>query len=263
MKRGGLTLSWMEINRRIRNCKRLETPQERLSCLMRLYQETADGMVAYALAEELESQGKFEQALKYYEEAERRFPLPRYKLLAEDAIVRVKMKIQERKAPYAKEEMEVEPQINLDKLNPETTLFVVACTQTKVWDENSCVPLYVPARLAYKGNIFRNFLKWAERIKLEEKGFKWIILSAKYGYIEPWHPISNYDVTFNDKQTGPISDETLYSQVMYQKRWGNKRLKDFKTIICFGSQVYLKKVHNSFRDAQAQIIDGLKAKILE
>jgi len=255
-------LSWMEINRRIRNCKRLGTPQERLSCLMRLYQETADGMAAYALAEEFEDQGKFEEALKYYVEAERRFPLPKYKLLAENAIMRVKMKIQERKERYTKEEMEVKPSIDLDKLDAETTLFVVACTRTKVWDEDPHAPLYVPARLAYRGNIFCSFLKWAERIKLEEKGFRWIILSAKYGYIEPWHPISNYDVTFNDKETGPISDETLYSQVMYQKRWGKKRLRDFKTIICFGSQIYLEKVHSSFRDAHAQIIDGLKAKNL-
>ena len=157
-------MSWMEINRRIRNCRRLGTPQERLSCLMRLYREIADGMAAYALAEEFEDQGKFEKALKYYVEAKRRFPLPKYKSLAENAIMRVKMKIQERKESYTKEEMEIEPSIDLDKLDPETTLFVVACTQTKVWDEDPYAPLYVPARLAYRGSIFRRFLKWAKKL---------------------------------------------------------------------------------------------------
>jgi len=88
--------------------------------------------------------------------------------------------------------------------------------------------------------------------------FRWVISSAKYGYLEPEHPIGDYDVTFSDKRTGPISDESLYFQVMYQKRWGSVRLRDFKKIVCFCSQTYLDKVRKSFRDTGAQVIDGGK-----
>ena len=47
--------------------------------------------------------------------------------------------------------MEVKLSIDIDKLDSETTLFAVACTLTKVWDENPHASLYVPARLAYWG----------------------------------------------------------------------------------------------------------------
>ncbi|MHA1506063.1 MAG: DUF6884 domain-containing protein [Candidatus Asgardarchaeia archaeon] len=241
-------MSWASINKKIKECKRLLTTQEREYCLKTLYEATNDGMVAYALAEELESQSKLKDALKYYEEAERRFPLTKYKLLAKAAIARVKMKIYEQEHVKEGKVVKAGLQINLDLLDPETTLFVVACTKTKIWKEDPNAPLYVPAKYAYRGREFRKFIRWAKENKLEEGGFKWIILSAKYGYIEPWHPISNYDVTFDDEETGPISDETLHSQVMYQKRWGTRKLKDFKKIICIGSETYLTKIHKSFRN---------------
>ena len=248
-------MSWVLINRRIKDCKRLPSAQERLSCLTSLYNETHDGMAAYALAEELESQGKLEAALKHFEEAERKFPLPRYKLQAQNAIVRVKMKLQEQKEiSLPVQKTEVYPQVDLTCHDPASTLFVVACTKTKIWDEDPSVPLYVPARFAYRGKQFRTFIKWAEENKLEEKGFKWIILSAKYGYIEPWHPIGNYNVTFSDEKTGPISDKSLYSQVMHQKRWKTTQLKNFSKIICFGSKTYINKVCDSFRDTSAQVM---------
>lgn len=60
-------MSWISINKKIKECKRLPTTQERESCLRMLYETTHDGIVAYALAEELEFQNKFEEALKCYE----------------------------------------------------------------------------------------------------------------------------------------------------------------------------------------------------
>ncbi len=158
------------------------------------------------------------------------------------------------KRKEAKEKWLVFQGINLENYSPETTLFVVSCTKTKIWKTNPHAPNYVPALYAYCGKPFLSFLKWANESNLETKGFKWIILSAKYGYIEPWHPISNYNVTFNDERTGPISDETLYRQVMFQKRWDNIPLKDFKTIVCLGNETYQEKIRKSFRDLNVQII---------
>ena len=50
----------MIINRKIKECRELKNLQERLLCLMKLYQETADGMTAYALAEEFEIQSRLD-----------------------------------------------------------------------------------------------------------------------------------------------------------------------------------------------------------
>ncbi|MEM0096804.1 MAG: hypothetical protein QW660_09280 [Candidatus Bathyarchaeia archaeon] len=61
-----------------------------------------------------------------------------------------------------------------------------------------------------------HFLKWLDENKLEKRGYKWVILSGKYGFIEPRHPISRYNVQLGDPDS--ISELTLKNQVM-QKRW--------------------------------------------
>ena len=153
--------------------------------------------------------------------------------------------------------------MNLDSEDPRKVLFVVSCTKRKIWDEEAGAPRFVPARYAYRGEVFRKFIQWAERNMLEKRGFKWIILSAKYGFIEPWHPVSNYDITFEDENTGPITAESLYNQVMFQNRWGKIKLKNFKRIIFFGSSKYREKILRAFKDVQAEIIDGFTGEALK
>ena len=251
---------WREIIQQIAECKELSTHSDRLRCLLRLYDETnKDGMVAYAIGEEYYSQGQLKQAIRYYEEAERRFPLEKYKGRARRARAMAKRELEERQR--FKELRPIPSKIDLSQFDPKTTLFVVGCTKRKIWDEYPNAPFYVPARYAYLGSSFIKIRQWLETDRIELKGFRWLILSAKYGYIEPWHPIGKYDVTFNDDNTGPISDHTLYSQVMHQRRWRDTTpLKNFKTVICFVSQIYLEKVKNSFRDTGAQVIDGYTLK---
>jgi len=109
---------------------------------------------------------------------------------------------------------------------------------------------YVPARYAYHGSSSIKATQWLETNEIELKGFRWLNRAVA-------HPIGKYDVSFNDDDTGPISDNTPYSQVMHQRRWKDTTpLKNFKTIICFGSQLYLEKVKNSFRSTDAQVLDG-------
>lgn len=248
-------LEWSSINRRINACKRLVDPSDRLACLLKLWEgyrvTDRDGMVAYAVGEELESQGRLREALYYYKEAESRFPRWEWKEKARNAIFRVQSKLDSEKR--GRPSLEVSKL--LETLDPETTLFVVSCTKRKIWDEDPDAPPYVPARNAYCGETFIKAMHFLEQNKMEARGFRWIILSAKYGFIEPWHPIGDYDVTFHNEETGPISDDTLYSQVMHQKRWSNVRLKDFRVVCCFCSQTYTDKVKKSFRDTGARIID--------
>jgi len=258
-----MRMSWGEINRRISACKALKDIDEQIICLKKLYDETKDGMVAYALGEAFEIKGELNEALKYYKEAEARFPKEEYKRKARAAAEKVTRKLEDetlikllaRPPPLETEEHVLSlEKLDLKNYDPETTVIIVACSRTKIWHVTENAPAYVPARLAYRGESFLKFLEWMEKNQWEKKGFKWVILSAKYGFIEPWQPICNYDVSFNDEASGPISDESLYKQVMFQKILNEKRLRDFKTVICIGGKTYIEKVQKSFKDVKCQII---------
>jgi len=247
------------INKYILECKKRTSFSDRILCLRELYYETHDGNVACALAVELESQGNLEEALKYYRVAMKRYPKAEYKLKAQRSFERLERQIATQRRELSKICSEEKSTIeDLYLLDPRTTLFVVTCTKDKIWSQKRNVDEYVPAISAYTGKTVTNFLKFLKEKRLEEKGFKWIILSAKYGYVEPSHPIRNYNVTFNDVATGPISDDSLYAQVMYQKRWGNVSLRNFKKVIVYRGKTYIEKVRKSFKDTEAQIIDGTK-----
>jgi hypothetical protein len=87
-------------------------------------------------------------------------------------------------------------------------LIVVACGKAKIWDKDRRAGA-TRAEEAYVGSPFlinkRYAIKFAAR---------WIILSAKYGYIDPDFLIPGpYNVTFKDPRTKPISIEQLQQQV--------------------------------------------------
>lgn len=264
----GLTIvDWATINRRIALCKQFSNPESRLNCLLRLFQETNDGMVAYAIGEELKSQSKLEEAIKYFEEARRLFPLEKYKAQAKAAIQDIASILKNEEATRLKtlsnKEESYKISVDLESEDPSKVLFIVSCTRRKIWDELSNTPVFVPARFAYKGGTFKKFLLWAEQNHLEERGFRWLILSAKYGFIEPWHPICNYNITFNDEETGPITDDSLYNQAMYQCRWNNIKLRDFRKVIFFGDPTYKDKVCVAFKDIQIKIVDGFTGETIK
>jgi len=223
-------MSWKKINEEIRKCKSIPRIDDRIKCLnnlLKIFGE--DGMILYVLGEEYEALGDLEKALKHYEKAYEKFPLPEYKQIAKNAVNKIKTKIKE-PTPITQEEK---------------ILYVVNCTKKKIWDEDPTAPPYIPARFAYRGKSFLEFLKF---IKPIEHTCRWLILSAKYGFIEPWHPISNYNVTFDDPNTGPISDETLRNQVLYQTRWpGKKPLKNFTKILVHGNQTYYQKTAKAYQ----------------
>lgn len=133
-------------------------------------------------------------------------------------------------------------------------LIVVSCTKKKIWDENVSADPYVPAQHAYAGTTVKD---WLSKYQPKLSNYPWIVMSAKYGFIEPDHPIANYDVTFSDPRSGPISDETLKNQVRYQPRFlGGQRklLCDFRYVAVKGSSTYLEKAKLAFSDMSAKVI---------
>jgi len=222
--------SWSSINRKISEI--LNQEENPIPKLIEFFQENQDGMIAFSLGEQYQQKGVYEEALEWFKKAESLFPLPKYKEWARNRI------------------REVEEKINLSSTKSENTLAVVSCTKRKIWDvEKDEKRTYVPAEEAYRGDDFIWWCSIAPKVKC-----RWLILSAKYGFIEPDHPISNYDVTFSDPHTGPISDESLIHQVKYQTRWkDNIPLKSFKKVFVFGSDIYYFKVKLAFSSAKAEV----------
>ena len=111
----------------------------------------------------------------------------------------------------------------------ERTLVIVSCGKRKIWDVD---PGHGPcqAKDAYVGPLF----KWARRYA-EKFGDMWVILSAKYGFITPDFIIpGNYNVTFKDKKTNPISVDELKEQIC---RMG---LGDYDEVVVIGGKEYVE-----------------------
>lgn len=243
-------MNWRDINELIKRCRALPNRDDVLSCLLELYRQTGDGMVAHAIGQEYESRGAYGDAERWYNEAYSRFPLPQFKQKALADIERVRSKCEPRAAAGGLGSNLPD----LGGMEPAETLLIVACTKTKIWEIDPEAPPYVPARYAYCGEGFKAFTRWLEEGGIESRGFRWLILSARYGYIDPWHPVEDYDVTFSDPQTGPISDETLYSQVMFQARWRDRKpLRDFRSVLYSGGADYGERIRRSFRDLRLQV----------
>jgi hypothetical protein len=136
------------------------------------------------------------------------------------------------------------------------TLFVVQCTKNKIWTNPSENREFVPAKEAYTGGRDEPYAEFVDGLRKQVlQDVHWLYLSAKYGFIEPNHPISNYDVTFSDPATGPISHETLANQVMSQWRWKDRvRLATFGRVVVCGGPVYLNRVKCVFSSTQASVI---------
>jgi len=222
---------------RMKECQRIKEPEKIISCLIELFSQTNDGWVAFNIGLEYEKINRLEEALDFYQKAEELMPLPDYRENARQAISRIKTRLIEAgKAEYVERATVSLAEILM--FAPTETLLIIPCTSEKVWQVDPTAPDFVPARYAYRGKKFRDFVIWAEENQLEKKGFFWLILSGKYGFLEPWAPISRYNISLSDQRDLSISDETLKNQVK-QKRWwrtgpdslAEKRIADYQSVI--------------------------------
>ena len=122
------------------------------------------------------------------------------------------------------------------------TLVIVACGGKKIWDKK---PDAGPtsAKDAYISGYFKLNRKYAETF-----ADRWVILSAKHGFIDPNYIIpENYDVTFTKPKTKPITIEELKRQAQ------EKQLDKYKTIIVLGGKTYAEKVRQAIPQAKTRI----------
>jgi len=85
----------------------------------------------------------------------------------------------------------------------------------------------------------------------ESKRFPWLIFSSKYGFIEPDHPIKNYDIHFIECP-GAISEETVLRQILHQEFDGLKIVK-FSKVYFVGSEGYFRKLWSIFMRAGMEL----------
>jgi hypothetical protein len=121
-------------------------------------------------------------------------------------------------------------------------LVIVPCGLSKIWDKNpNAGPTY--AKDVYKGSPFKLNRQYAERF-----GTKWIILSAKYGFILPDFEIPGpYEVTFKRKSSDPVSRESLRKQVKDQG------LVLFPMVIGLGGKEYRLAIADAFQGQSVEL----------
>jgi hypothetical protein len=123
----------------------------------------------------------------------------------------------------------------------EVNLVIVPCGRSKIWSKNPHLGP-IPARDAYTGAPFKVNREYAEKMS-----DRWIVLSAKYGFIEPGELIEQYEVTFKRMKTNPVSVATL------RKQANDLGLHDFATVIVLGGTEYRKVVAEAFAGTDVEL----------
>ena len=114
-------------------------------------------------------------------------------------------------------------------------LVIVPCGKGKIWDKKPQAGA-VPARDAYTGAPFKVSRQYAEVFAAT-----WVILSAKYGFINPDFLIPEpYNVTFKRLSSGPVPMAKLKEQI------ADLGLDKFPTVIALGGKEYRTAVTEAF-----------------
>jgi hypothetical protein len=130
---------------------------------------------------------------------------------------------------------------------PLYALIVVGCVGQKVWSKDpSAVPLQ-PAAMAYASPLFRKSRAYAER-----RGDSWVILSAKYGFLQPGEMIQDYNETFNRKSLGLVDAVTLKWQV------AEMGLDRYATVVVLAGCKYAMRVRQAFEGTGVTIEDPMQ-----
>ena len=115
-------------------------------------------------------------------------------------------------------------------------LVIVPCGYTKVWDSD-------PHRGSVQAKTHLFFT--TNRAYAEKFGSRWVILSAKYGFIRPDFQIPGpYNVSFKDPATKPVEAPTLIDQIKelgprkgtegHRSRWQGVRAMIKEAFALFG-----------------------------
>lgn len=111
-------------------------------------------------------------------------------------------------------------------------LVIISCGRAKIWDKQPNLGA-VQAKDAYSSPVFKAGRRYAEHF-----AEKWVILSAKYGFLEADQLIEQYNLSFYEPQA--VQKHTLQRQVH------ELGLSRFQTIGVVGSDIYWRNAHTAF-----------------
>jgi hypothetical protein len=110
--------------------------------------------------------------------------------------------------------------------DPDDALVLIACSQTKA------TRAAAPARELYTGSLFQDAVRWAESWE-----FRWMVLSARHGLVDPDRPMTAYDAQL---PSSPDPQRTL---------WLRPQMPDGVTsVIVLGGQRYVDDAHAAWPD---------------
>ena len=116
------------------------------------------------------------------------------------------------------------------------TLCIIPCGSKKIWDKNQNAGP-TKAKNVYIGPFAKKCKEYAETFYPNA----WCVLSAKYGFLFPEDIVEgSYNVSFNDRNTNPISVVELEKQVEEKKM-------EYDSIIVLGGKNYVKIVKQVFK----------------
>ncbi len=111
------------------------------------------------------------------------------------------------------------------------SLCIVPCGSRKIWAINASAGP-TKAGEVYIGSFVKKCIDYARKFH----PCSWVILSAKYGFLFPSDVIpTDYNVTFNDRKTNPITVDELTKQTV------EKGLTDYDEIIVLGGRNYVNR----------------------
>ncbi|SFB39554.1 hypothetical protein SAMN04488072_1275 [Lentibacillus halodurans] len=114
-------------------------------------------------------------------------------------------------------------------------LSIIPCGRKKIWDKYPELGA-VPAKDAYIGTLHQRSRQYAELFT-----DKWVILSAKHGFLFADDIVDGqYDVTFNQKSDEIITFDTLIRQVK------EKQLDQFDNLVVLTGKKYKPIINGTF-----------------
>ena len=118
-------------------------------------------------------------------------------------------------------------------------LNIVACSGAKVWSKHEDDKRSYPARITYQGVMFKQAVDCFKNFK-NETGREplWLILSAKYGLIEPDEKITNYNISFSEHK----DRDSVIDIAELLRQWEKKELGKYSVIFVWGGEAYVRRI---------------------
>jgi len=139
-------------------------------------------------------------------------------------------------------------------------IIIIACGKKKIFSDNpTCQRTY--AKDLYTGNFHKTSQEYALNFADE-----FCILSAKFGFLFPNDIITeDYDVTFKDKKTNPITIKELKKQIKIFNNYDIIETACGKIYHDIIEDVFEKKIHNHLTGLSGMgfMIQYMKNKIKE